>query len=130
MEIEVAVGYDDDDEIIMKTLPAKFIVCKNCDGHGFVLNPSIARHCYTQDEFNDTFHDEDDRAEYFKRGGRYDIPCQLCKGKNVVLSIVNDDELTDEQKEISKANEIFEMNRHMEAYNDEMTMRGESGIWD
>ena len=127
MEIEVGVGYDDNGEIIKKSLPAKFIVCQNCEGHGTVLNPSMAGHCYTQDEFNDAFDDEDDRAAYFTRGGKYDVQCQLCKGKNVVLVIANDDELTDEQKEISRANEAFEMGQHMDAYYDAMTMRGESG---
>jgi hypothetical protein len=130
MEIEVGVGYDDNGEIIKKMLPAVFTVCQNCEGHGFVLNPSMAGHCYTQDEFNDAFDDEDDRAEYFKRGGKYDVQCQLCKGVRVVKVIADDDQLTDEQKEISRANESFEMGLHMDAYYDAMTMRGESGIWD
>lgn len=130
MEIEVAVGYDDDDEIIMKTLPAKFIVCKNCDGHGFVLNPSIARHCYTQDEFNDTFHDEDDRAEYFKRGGKYDVQCPTCKGKNVVKVVDDDACVTDEQKAVLKAHEKWINGLWRGWEEDRMTMRGESGIFD
>jgi predicted methyltransferase len=128
LKIEVGVGYNDNGEIIKETLPAKFIVCQNCEGHGSVLNESMRGHCYTQDEFADAFDDEDDRVEYFKRGGKYDVQCPLCKGKNVVL-VIADDQLTEEQKEISRVNEAFEMELHMDAYYDAMTMRGESGIY-
>ena len=130
MTIEVGVGYDDNGEIVKKTLPAVFVVCQNCEGHGYVLNPSMRNHCYTQDEFNDAFDDEDDRAAYFTRGGKYDVPCQLCKGARVVKVIAADEFLTDEQKEISRTNEAFEMGLHMDAYYDAMTMRGESGIFE
>ena len=129
MEIEVGVGCDDNGEIIKKMLPAMFIVCQNCEGHGTVMNLNMGGHCYTQEEFDEQF-DADDRHEYFKRGGKYDVQCPLCKGARVLKVIAADEFLTDEQKEISKANEIFEMGLHMERYNDEMTMRGESGIWD
>lgn len=130
MEIEVAVGYDDNDESIMATLPAKFIVCPECEGHGTVLNPSMRGHCYTQEEFNDTFDDEDDRAEFFKRGGRYDVQCPNCKGKNVVLVVDDDACVTAEQKDL--------LNKHNDWYNhmcyeqesDRRTMLMESGIFE
>lgn len=65
-------------------LPAKMEVCDDCEGHGFVLNPSMREHAYSMEEFNETFHDEEDREQYFKRGGIYDIQCPTCNGKNVV----------------------------------------------
>ena len=53
MEIEVAVGYDDNGESIMETLPAKFIICPECEGHGSVLNPSMRNHAYSREEFDE-----------------------------------------------------------------------------
>lgn len=129
MEIEVAVGYDDNGESIMKTLPAKFIVCPECEGHGFVLNPSMAGHCYTQDEFNDAFADEDDRAAYFTRGGKYDVECPNCRGKNVVTVVDAEACVTNEQKDIAKAYSIWQDELWQGFMNDERTMRGESGQW-
>jgi len=59
-------------------------VCPRCEGHGTHLTPSIGNHAYTMEEFNETFWEEEDRAEYFKRGGIYDVICEECKGANVV----------------------------------------------
>lgn len=67
-------------------LPAKMEVCDDCEGHGFVLNESMRNHAYSMEEFYDQFDDED-REEYFRRGGRYDVVCPTCKGKNVVKVI-------------------------------------------
>ena len=108
MEITV-YGSDSD---VVHNLPAHKVVCTKCDGEGSVLNPSIAEHAYTAEEFNEEFSDEGDeydeetgelvfagseRSQYFQRGGMFDIPCPDCKGKNVVLAIsVN--ALNEEQK--------------------------------
>lgn len=75
--------------------PAVFQVCHDCEGHGFVLNPSMRGHAYSQEEFARDFDDEE-QAEYFKRGGIYDVICPTCKGKNVVLVI--DSETVDASK--------------------------------
>lgn len=64
-------------------LPAVFEVCDRCDGHGTHLTPSIGEHAYSSEEFAESFDDEE-RAEYFKRGGIYDVPCEVCKGARVV----------------------------------------------
>jgi phage FluMu protein Com len=64
-------------------LPAKKEVCPKCEGHGSILNPSIAQHAYTASEFAESF-DEEEAAEYFRRGGRYDVKCPTCKGANVI----------------------------------------------
>lgn len=53
-------------------------------------------HGYTHEEFNEAFDDEE-RVEYFKRGGRYDVVCERCKGKNVVDE-VEEARLTPEQR--------------------------------
>lgn len=130
MQIEVEVGYDDNGESIMKTLPAKFVVCGNCNGHGTVVIAGMRGYCYTQDEFNDAFDDEDDRAAYFKRGGKYDVQCPTCKGKNVVKVVDDDACVTDEQKAVLKAHEKWSNGLWRSWEEDRMTMRGESGIFD
>ena len=70
-------------------LPARFVVCPRCEGHGTHLNPSIGQHCYTAEEFRREFDDEE-AAEYFKRGGLYDVSCEQCHGARVV-AVVDED---------------------------------------
>jgi hypothetical protein len=65
-------------------LPAVFAVCPRCDGHGTHLTPSIGNYAYSSEEFEEAFHDDEDREAYFKRGGKYDVECERCHGKNVV----------------------------------------------
>lgn len=71
-------------------LPAKMAVCERCEGHGTHLHPDIGGHAFTVDEFNETFHDDEDRAQYFRRGGIYDVPCEACGGQRVV-PVVDED---------------------------------------
>jgi hypothetical protein len=78
---------------ITHTLPARFEVCGRCEGHGSHLTPSIGEHAYTREEFDETFHDPDDRAEYFRRGGIYDVECTECHGRRVV-PVVHEAEAT------------------------------------
>lgn len=78
----------DEDELEMEMeLPAKFDVCGRCEGHGTHMRPGMAEHAYTAEEFEDAFHDDEDRAEYFKRGGIYDVTCETCKGARVVAVV-------------------------------------------
>ena len=84
--IQFTYETDDGDEIEAE-LPARFEVCGSCEGHGTHLNPSIGQHAYTAEEFYESF-DEEQAAEYFKRGGRYDVTCEECQGKRVV-AVVN-----------------------------------------
>lgn len=131
MEIKVEIGYNDDDEMIVETLPAKFEVCHECEGHGYVLNPSMRGHCYSAEEFHDAFEDEDDRAEYFKRGGRYDVVCPCCNGKNVVKVI--DEEACNAKPELkaimqayhTRCDELFR-----ERQEDARIYRMECGMWE
>lgn len=82
--------------------PARYEVCARCAGHGTHLHPSISNHAYSLEEFQDLY-DETDRAEYFKPGGMYDVPCEVCGGKRVVL-VPDRDTLTPEQT--AQLNEI------------------------
>lgn len=79
--------------------PAKFEVCDRCEGHGTHLTPRIREHAYTAAEFYESFEDEESRAEYFKRGGAYDVTCESCKGQRVI-SVVDEAQLTEEQKSV------------------------------
>lgn len=68
-------------------LPACFEVCPGCDGHGTHLHPAIGEHAYSSDEFAEAFDSDEDRAQYFTRGGLYDVECSECDGKRVVLVV-------------------------------------------
>lgn len=103
--------------------PEKFEVCHNCEGHGMHLTPGMRDHAYTIEEFNESF-DEDEQAEYFKRGGRYDVTCQVCKGQRVVLAI---DESKCDASELASYNQYLE-EKAQDDYEDRMTFLGESGL--
>lgn len=60
-------------------------VCERCEGYGTHLTPSIGQHAYTAEEFHESFDDEE-AEEYFRRGGRYDVPCETCSGIRVALA--------------------------------------------
>lgn len=68
-------------------LPAHFEVCGRCQGHGTHLTPSIGLHAYSEEEFAEEFADEEDRAAYFQRGGKYDMECERCEGRRVVPEV-------------------------------------------
>lgn len=71
------------------TLPARFEVCDRCEGYGTHLQEDIGSHAYSAEEFAESFDDEE-RGEYFKRGGRYDVQCSTCRGARVVLVVDED----------------------------------------
>jgi hypothetical protein len=90
--------YDDDDgNEISVSLPATFVVCPTCEGHGTHLREGIREHAYTREEFEESFDDEE-REEYFRHGGRYDVTCEQCGGKRVVLEVDRDACVTAEQR--------------------------------
>ncbi len=98
MTIKFTIENDDGEETEIE-LPSKKEVCSRCDGHGTHLTPSIGEHAYTSEEFYEAFHDEEDRADYFKRGGKYDVTCHDCGGRNVVDVVDESRCTTEEQKE-------------------------------
>lgn len=89
--------FDDNGDEVSCELPSKFEVCPRCEGHGTHLNPSIGNHAYSVEEFNEAFDDEESRAEYFKRGGIYDVTCEQCGGKRVI-EVPNPEAMSSEQK--------------------------------
>jgi len=60
--------------------PAQFKVCHVCEGTGRHVNPSIDSNGISPEEFAA---DPDFAAAYF--GGVYDVVCNHCGGKRVVL---------------------------------------------
>lgn len=86
MSIEFTIENDEGEEVIY-SLPSCFEVCERCEGEGTHLNSSIGEHAYTSEEFNEAFFEEEDKAEYFRHGGRYDVTCEVCKGKRVVPEV-------------------------------------------
>jgi len=97
MSMTIKLSLCDEEGEFSVTFPAKYSVCTECEGHGTILNPSMADHAYSMEEFMESF-EEEERAEYFKRGGRYDITCPECTGARVV-SVVDEDALSASQKE-------------------------------
>lgn len=96
-EIELT-WYNEDGDEVTHSFPCKNEVCHRCEGYGTHLNPSIGNHAYSQEEFYESF-DEEEAEEYFKRGGRYDVTCEECKG-NKVIEVVDESKLSDEQKKL------------------------------
>lgn len=86
-------------------------------------------YAYSQEEFNESF-DEDERSEYFTRGGMYDITCLDCKGKNVVLVIDEDACVSEEQKAILVAYLAYEGRKAQDEAEDRRTYYYESGGMD
>lgn len=89
--------HDMGDEDLVVTFPARMEVCHRCEGTGYHLRPGIEGHAYSMEEFNDIYHEEEDRQEYFKRGGIYDVVCEDCKGNNVV-KVLDSAAITDPEK--------------------------------
>ena len=125
MVISIVV-WDEDDVSRVVELPAAFDVCGECDGHGSHLTEGMRGHAYTADEFNDSF-DEVEAAEYFKRGGRYDVVCAECKGLRVV-QVVDESRLTAEQREDYEQFQEQAAQREHEARLDAITRRRECGL--
>lgn len=68
-------------------------------------------HCFSMEEFEETFEDVEDTSEYFRRGGRYDQVCPTCKGENVILVI------DDKRIPVDKAEEYKIYLKHQEIKN-------------
>lgn len=118
--------YTDEGDEEEVELPVKMELCPNCEGHGSVLNESMRQHAYSSEEFNDTFHDDEDREQYLTRGGIYDVQCPTCNGRNVV-PVVDEARLSKAQKVIY---ERIEKRRAADAADDAAdarTRRMESG---
>ena len=97
----IKIKYDDNDTEceVECELPCKNEVCPKCEGHGTHLTPSIGNYAYSQEEFYEAFPEEEDRENYFRRGGIYDVTCERCGGKNVIQVVDESRCTTEEQKE-------------------------------
>ncbi len=77
---------NDEGEECEGELPARFEVCHRCEGRGNHVNPSIDGNGITSSERAEW--DEDDRETYL--AGGYDVTCEACAGRNVVLVVDED----------------------------------------
>lgn len=124
--IKITLQHDDDSEEDFE-LPSKMEVCDDCNGETYVLCEGMRGVGYSREDFENDFDDEE-REEYFTRGGRYDVVCPTCKGKNVV-PVVDLDHCTPEQKEIYQAWETQEEERGRWDAEDAATRRMEMGMY-
>lgn len=62
-------------------LPAKHVVCPECDGCGKVLRGGLRGAVIDQENLDDP----DFCESYF--GGDYDVRCDVCNGENVILEL-------------------------------------------
>lgn len=120
---------DEDDNETEHELPSKMEVCDECEGEGFVLCEGMRGHAYSQEEFDESFSDDEDREHYFRRGGKYDVSCPSCKGKNVV-PVVDEGKLNAEQKIVFAAWQKQEEQKAQWDREDRATMRMECGGYD
>lgn len=109
--IQITYTNDEGDEVTCD-LPSKNVVCPRCEGDGTHLTPSIGQHAYSAEEFEEAFSESEDREEYFRRGGRYDVVCERCCGRNVVKVVDVDACRTDEQKAHLAAYEGYEREQY------------------
>lgn len=126
-EVELT-WYDDEGDEVTHTFPSVNEVCGHCEGYGTHLNPSIGQHAYSQEEFNESFDDEG-KEEYFKRGGIYDVQCEVCKG-NKVVPAVDESRLSDEQKALYAQYQESEEESARSDAEDRQTRYYESGGYD
>ena len=113
-------------EEVEAELPSHMVVCSTCQGHGTHLNPSIGQHAYTAEEFRESFYEEE-AEEYFRRGGRYDVQCETCKGLRVVEEVDQAACRTSAQmSDLQEYNNYLEEKGRMDA-EDRATYRMESG---
>lgn len=99
------------------SLPAKFAVCDDCEGEGKHMRSSMRDIAYTPEEFHESF-SEEEQDLYF--GGGYDVTCESCKGKRVVLAVdyeacnTEEKELYSQYLDYLEEREMFRMERESE----------------
>lgn len=77
--------------------PCSRMVCPSCDGEGTELRGGLKGAVFTSEDFAE---DPEFAENYF--GGRYDVACSECKGRNVVDDLNVEelwDKLTPQQQE-------------------------------
>lgn len=124
-KIELTWGNEDGDEVT-HSFPAKNEVCNRCQGFGTHLNPSIGQHAYSMEEFQESFPEDEDKEEYFRRGGIYDVQCETCKG-NKVVPVVDEEALNEEERKLYAAYEKWAEESAREEAADRRTRMMEDG---
>jgi hypothetical protein len=81
-------GEDEEGREVTTEIPARYDVCGTCDGRGTHVNPSIDRHGISAREFHE---DPGFREDYFS--GVYDVTCNECAGRRVVLVPVDESKI-------------------------------------
>lgn len=97
---------NDDDEEVSITVPSRMEVCWDCNGDGSVLIDGMREHAYSQEEFEETFWDEEDREAYFTPGSHYHRECPTCHGKNV-MPMVNEEAMKHVSKDLKEQYEAY-----------------------
>jgi hypothetical protein len=65
-------------------IPARNVVCSDCEGNGSVLIAAIREHAYSREEFEESFPEEEDVEAYMRPGSHLHEPCPTCGGLRVV----------------------------------------------
>jgi hypothetical protein len=115
--------YSEGDEV-SHVFPSVNEVCDRCEGYGTHLTPSIGNHAYTSDD--EEMHDPEFLEEYTKRGGIYDVQCEVCHG-NKVVPVVDEDKLNEEQKKLFTEYEEYMEEKAADDAADRRTRYMESG---
>ena len=124
------VFYENDEgEEITLILPSKKEVCPECDGTGFVLCEGMRGYAYSQEEFEESFSDDEDREAYFTRGGKYDTQCDRCHGTNVI-DVIDETLIPEKDKAAYAEYQKSEENKARWDAEDRATMRMENGGYD
>lgn len=88
MKYTIAVTWEDDQgEEQTAELPAKYEVCSDCRGEGRTLIEGLRFHAFSREEFEEQFHDDEDREAYFDSRSHYHEACPTCGGKRVELVV-------------------------------------------
>jgi hypothetical protein len=67
------------------SLPGVNVICSRCGGEGHIVNPSIDG--FTMDDLYEDFGSDADEFIDDYLGGRYDITCDECRGRGIVVEV-------------------------------------------
>lgn len=111
MQITMPVTYfEDNGEVeVIVAVPAKWIICEDCNGTG---GSSAYLGAYTSSEWHEQ--DAEFRDNYM--AGRYDRTCECCRGTGKVLTLDDNATLTPEQsRALEGAEEDARINAEIDA---------------
>jgi hypothetical protein len=109
METIVFITLDDETREVEHRLPARYVVCSQCEGRGTHDHPAFSNGI-TSDEWHGPDWDDESRESYLR--GDYDVPCTTCDGKRVVLE-ADEERFTPEQRKVWE--EHLELEREIAA---------------